>query len=104
MNSGSISHALVDEARIPDLPELWREAIPEETEDQRMILSVDAIAFPVVITPYGDGNVRGLITPGHLENPDLFSPFVANQEAFLQFFRNQWDKPVHRCLFINSNL
>jgi hypothetical protein len=39
------------------------------------------------------------MTLDRLENPDLFSQFVANPEAFIQFLKRHWDE-VYTSLFV----
>jgi hypothetical protein len=100
---------LLDEARIRDLLELWREGIPQEAENRHIILGVDAIACQLLVTLCEDRNMHGLLTLEHLENHHMFSQFVPNSETFLQFIENHWNnaypfmfvyqlQPVHPAL------
>jgi hypothetical protein len=78
LDTGPISKALLEIGEIGPLLELWKHVIPEGLEDRRIILSVDAVAFQPLITLPEDGTIDGLMTFRRLENPDLFSQFVAN--------------------------
>jgi hypothetical protein len=48
-----------------------------------------------------DGKIDGFMTLDRLENLDLFSLFVANPEAFIQFLKKHWDE-VYTSLFVSQ--
>jgi hypothetical protein len=87
-----ISHALQDAKRVPELLDLWHQAVPPDVTDRTFILAVDAVDFRPLVTIDETGEVHGLKTMAHLGDQDLFTQFLVQPSAFAHFLRNHWDQ------------
>jgi hypothetical protein len=86
-----IASALLDLDEMEGLIDLWEQSHEDIMTDRRVILSVHAIAFRLMVTISDDGSVDGSKDLTHLDNPDLLTQFLADSAAFSVFLREHWD-------------
>jgi hypothetical protein len=86
-----VSSALLDLDEMEALIDLWERSYEDTMMDRRVILSVDAIAFPPMVAISDDGSDDDLKDLTHLDNPYLLTQFLADPAAFSAFLRPHWD-------------
>jgi hypothetical protein len=96
---GSVaSGALLDTQQIGQLIELWIPGNPDTREDERLVLSVQTVAFRPMITVSKDSTVDGL---NHVFKIDghLFDQFSQQPQPFVAFLKKYWNQ-AHSALFL----
>jgi hypothetical protein len=75
---------------------------PDAGENQRVVLSVDDVIFPPMITVSAYGIVDGL---KHLFkiNHNLFNSFIQKPQPFVSFLKKEWNQTHSAFLCPNFN-
>jgi hypothetical protein len=93
-----VSDTLLDTQQIGHLIDLWIRGNPDGRENERIVLSVHAVAFRPMITVSKDGTVDGLNHVFKI-NGDLFDQFGQQPQAFVIFLKKYWNQ-AYSALFV----